>query len=212
MSDYRRPWWLMVSKSARLVTTVCDESTPGRRVLVITGEPTVQAVTWLTCGPAAALGVIATITVVAIALNVQAQDALTRAAFIGLFLGLPPLAWGLTVLWANAKSGKHLEAMRHAEAQTCTLILNQQEGLFSYTTSQQKRELVVPYSEIKRVFVAPPIGASDVTKMNLTLETAVSTLVLLPESLGTHNQKADLALEINGAIQKYQSQQKSPSE
>lgn len=212
MNDYRRPWWLIVNQSARLVTTVQDESMPGQRTFVITGEPIVQAVTWLTCGPAAALGVIAMVTVVAIALNVQAQDALTRAMFIGFFLGLPPLAWGLTVLLANSKSGKHLATIRRAQAQSCTITLNQQDGLFSYRTSQQNREIVIPYSHISRVHVTPAIGASDVTKMNLTLETDDNSLVLLPEALGTHNQKADLAQEIDSAIEKYRKKQKSPSE
>lgn len=209
MSDFRRPWWLIVNQSTRLVTTVRDESLPGQRTFVITGEPVVQAVTWLTCGPTAALGVIAIITVVAIALNVQTQDALTRAMFIGFFLGLPPLAWGLTVLFANSKSGKYLEAIRHAEAQSCTITLNQQDGLFSYQTSQQSQKVLIPYSQINRVHVTPAIGASDVTKMNLSLETDDSTLVLLPESLGTHNQKADLAQEIDSTIQKYLKKQDS---
>ncbi|GAB4437536.1 MAG: hypothetical protein Kow0031_19370 [Anaerolineae bacterium] len=211
MSDYPRPWWLIVNKSARLVTTVRDESTPGRRTFVITGEPVVQPVTWLTCGPAAALGVIAIITVAAIALDVQAQDSLTRATFIGLFLGLPSLAWGLTVLWANAKSGKHVAAIRRAEAQSCTISLNQQAGLLGCRSTPPDREMEIPYSQIRQVHVTPAIGASDVTKMNLTLETEDSSLVLLPEALGTHNQKADLAQEIDSAIRKYRDKQKSPS-
>ena len=58
MSNYRRPWWLVVNKPAGLVTTVQEESSPGERIFIIRGEPLVQGLVWLTWGPVGALLVI----------------------------------------------------------------------------------------------------------------------------------------------------------
>ena len=211
MSGYQRPWWLIVHTSARLVTTIRDESVPGQRTFVVKGEPTVQGVTWLTCGPAAALAIIAVLVVIAVAWNVQSQSAVIRALFVGAFLGLPPLFWGLTVVIANSLSARHLAAIRQAESQVCTITLNQGNGTLAYENSRQKRETVIPYHQIQRVHVTPAIGAVDGTQVYLTLETDEGALVLLNEEVGNHNQKADLALTIEKTIKKYLSKQESPS-
>ena len=207
MSSYQRPWWLIVNKSTKSVTTIRDESTPGRRRFVVKGEPVVQAVTWLTCGPAAALGIIAVLTVIAVAWNVQSQSAVVRALFIGAFLGLPPLFWGITVVLANSMAIKHLEAIRTAESQICTITLNQRDGTLNYQNSRQNQDTVIAYHQIQRVYVTPAIGATDGTQVYLALETDEGALVLLDEALGNHNQKADLSLAIETAIKKYQRKQ-----
>jgi len=121
VSQPRRPWWLLINQPAELVTTVQEQSRPGERVFVIRGEPVVQGLAWLTCGPLSALAIVALFTGLAITLNLQVMSRAGRVLFVAGFLILPALFWGITVVVANRLSAKHLEAIKKAGAQECVL-------------------------------------------------------------------------------------------
>lgn len=209
MSEPHRPWWLLLNKPPGLVTTISDQSRPGERVFVIRGEPIVQGLAWLVWGPVAALLVIAGLTSLAIAFNLQQQPGLLRLLFVGAYLGLPALAWGLAVIITNQRSAKYVQAIQAAETRQCTICLNQREGkLMCQPADGEPVEL--RYEQIERVYVSPSLGAQDSKAVNLALETTDSTLVLLNNLLGSHAQKADLALEIETALQKFTAN-KNPS-
>jgi hypothetical protein len=159
----------------------------------------------------AALGVITILTGLAIIWNVQSQGVIAQVIFVAAFLGLPALVWGAAVILANRLSARHLDAIRTTETQACTIILDQRDGTLMYQTSSHKQQQVIPYRDVRRAHVTPAIGASDAAKVYLTLETREGRVVLLGEELGTHNQKADLALEIETAIQQYLKNQIPPS-
>ena len=203
MNNSRRPWWLLVNRPAGLVTTIHVESVPGQRRLIVRGEPVVQGLTWLTCGPISALLVIAFLTALAILVDVRAQGNIYRVLFIAAFLGLPALAWGITILIANRLSAPHLAAIRQADSQKRVIILDHRQGILSYNPSPSSEIHQIPYQQIQRVHVIPAIGAQDGTAVYLSLETDEGTIVLLGESLGSQAQKADLALEIDTAIQNH---------
>lgn len=203
MNNPRRPWWLLVNRPAGLVTTIHDESVPGQRKFIIRGEPVVQGLTWLTCGPISALLVIAGLTALAILFDVRAQGTIYRVLFIAAFLGLPALVWGLTILIANRLSASHLATIREAESQECVITLKHRKGILSYKAPLTSESFQIPYRQIRQVHVTPAIGAQDGNAVYLSLETDEGTIVLLSESLGSQAQKADLALEIETAIQNY---------
>jgi hypothetical protein len=199
----QRPWWLLVNTPAGLVTQIEDEAHPGQRRFTIRGEPVIQGLTWLTCGPISALTVIALLTAAAVIIDVRTQNSIMRVLFIAAFLGLPALVWGAAVVIANRASARHLEAMKEAEAQCCVVTLSQRNGTLSYTPVNSSKLYQLNYDQIQRVHVTPAIGATDSNAVNLALETNEGTVVLLNEKLGTHAQKADLALEIETNIQNY---------
>src|SRR5262245_47984751 len=88
---YRRPWWLIVNKSARLITTVQEERKPGERVFIIRGEPLVQGLGWLIWGPVGALAVILLLAGLAIAFGINERGWGIKAIFVVAFLALPAL-------------------------------------------------------------------------------------------------------------------------
>ena len=176
---------------------------PGERTFVIRGEPVVQGLTWLTCGPISALLVISVLTALAVLLDVTGQENIYRVLFIAAFLGLPALAWAITILAANRLSASHLAAIKQAESQECVITLKHRQGILSYKTPQSSQAYQIPYQQIQQAHVIPAIGAQDATMVYLALETDEGTIVLLSESLGSQAQKADLALEIQTAIQNY---------
>ncbi|MBN1991490.1 MAG: hypothetical protein JW953_02220 [Anaerolineae bacterium] len=203
MDNYQRPWWLVVNKSAGLVTTVQDESKPGERVFLIRGEPWVQGLAWLTWGPAGALLIILALTGLAIALEVKEQEGAMRGLFIAAYLALPVLAWGGVALALNRLAKKHLQAERVAGAEECVIGLRQKQGELFYKTAGQAVEKTVNYAHICRVRVAPPIGRRGAKTLRLLLETDEGTVLLLNEALGTQAQKTDLAFEIQQALETY---------
>jgi hypothetical protein len=199
-SDYRRPWWLLVNKSAGLITTLHEETHPGERVFVIRGEPLVQGLGWLTWGPAGAVLVILLLVGLAIAWQVNQQGWATKGLFMAALLILPALAWvGVSALVARLSAG-HLQVERQAGAQTCTMALSQNRGALIYSSSTQPEEQAIPYDDIGQVRVAPPLGATDNRLLRLMVETSSGPLILLNERLGTQNQKLDLAQEIQQAV------------
>ena len=119
MSNYQRPWWLMVNKPPGLITTVQEESQPGERIFVIHGEPLVQGLAWLTWGPVTAVLVVGLLTGLALAINVREQTAFIRGGMVMAFLGLPALAWIGVTLLVNRLSQKHLHKNLGAPGELC---------------------------------------------------------------------------------------------
>ena len=205
MSSYQRPWWLLVNKPAGLITTIHEDSGPDERGFRVHGEPLVQGLAWLTWGPVAALVIVLILTGLAIGLNVSEQSGLTRFLFVAAFLTLPALAWGATTIVTNRLAAKHLEAERRAEAQDCFIRLNQKRGELSYKMSPSEAGARLAFGRIRRVRVAPGLGARDRKAMCLTLDTDGGAVVLLNEKLGTQAQKADLAHEIQKSLNNFDS-------
>lgn len=200
---YRRPWWLIVNKSARLITTVQEESRPGERIFIIRGEPLIQGLGWLTWGPVGALVVILILAGLAIALGVSEGDWGLKAVFVVAFLALPALVWGGITVALMRLSKKFLQAERQAEAQTCTIRLNQNQGELHYQSPGQSHLEKLAYRHIRQARVTHPIGGRDLRALQLTLETKNGPVILLNEALGTQNQKMDLAHEIQQALKDF---------
>lgn len=197
MSDYRRPWWLLVNKTTGLITIVREESSPGERGFIIRGEPIVRGMAWLIWGPVGALIVIGILTGLAIGYNVNQQSLLVRVLFIGAFLWIPAMTWGILTIIANRLSAKHLESERQAEAQECRIRLSYERGeLFYQTTTSPETTEILAREQIRQVKVSPAIGLRDGKSLRLSLDTTKGPIVLLNEELGTQAQKADLAREI----------------
>jgi hypothetical protein len=200
---YRRPWWLIVNKSAQLTTSVQEETRPGERVFTIRGEPLVQGLAWLTWGPAGALLVIVVLAGLAVGLGISEWGWGVKALFIVAFLALPTLAWGAVALVMTYLSAKFVQAERQAEAQSCLIRLDQKQGELFYQTPGQPQGETLAYQEIRQAKVTHAIGGRDHQGLLLTLETEHGPVILLPESLGTQNQKMDLAHEIQQALKEY---------
>lgn len=200
---YRRPWWLVVNKSGRLITTVHEETRPGERVFTIRGEPLVQGLGWLTWGPVAALLVILILAGLAVGLGINERGWGIKAVFIAAFLGLPALAWGGVALAMTRLSAKFVQAERQAEAQGCLIRLDQKQGELFYQGSAQAEGTVIAYEHIRQAKVTHPIGGRDQQALLLVLETEHGPVILLNESLGTQNQKMDLAHEVQQAVKDY---------
>ncbi|MCL4303553.1 MAG: hypothetical protein KJ077_48150 [Anaerolineae bacterium] len=210
MIPYRRPWWLIVNKSAQLITTVQEETRPGERVFTIRGEPLVQGLGWLTWGPAGALLVILILAGLAAGLGISQQGWGLKAVFIVAFLALPALTWGVVALALVRLSAKFVQAERQAEAQCCLIRLDQRQGELFYQASSQPQGETLAYQEIRQAKVTHPIGGRDYQALLLTLETERGPIILLNENLGTQNQKMDLAHEIQQALQAYTANKNIP--
>jgi hypothetical protein len=207
---YRRPWWLIVNKSAQLITTVQEETRPGERTFTIRGEPLVQGLGWLTWGPAGALLVILILAGLAVGLGISERGWGVKAIFIVAFLALPALTWGAVALLLTRLSAKFVQAERQAEAQSCLIRLDQRHGKLFYQAPAQLHGETLAYQEIRQAKVTHPIGGRDRQALLLTLETERGPIILLNEHLGTQNQKMDLAHEIQQALQAYAANKNIP--
>ena len=212
MSSFQKPWWLIINKSQQITSTVSDESRPGERVFVVRGEPHVQDLTWLACGPISALVIIGAMVGLAIAFGVKEQGVLMQILFIAAFLALPALVWGVSVVSINRTSKKHVQAIKEAGTQECVIRLSQKEGLLSYRLAGVLTKEQLPYTYINAAKATPAVGARSSKSMNLTLETEDGPIVLLNEVLGTQVQKVDLAREIQMSLDRFEANKKPPSE
>jgi hypothetical protein len=200
MTQYQRPWWLIVNKTNSLTTTVQEEAHPGERIFVVRGEPLVQGLAWLVWGPIAALFVVGVLVLLVISLDVRAQSGAIRGLVIIILLILPAVAWGIVALILQLLSRKHLQTERETNSQSCIVKLNRIQQSLSYQTTNHPTEETVPYTQIQQVKVAPEIGGQDIKKMRLLLETDEGPIVLLNTKLGTLSQKNDLAKIIEQAV------------
>ena len=200
MTQYQRPWWLIVNKSDSLTTTVQEEAHPGERIFVIRGEPLVQGLAGLIWGPLAAVVVVGVLILLAVMLNVREQSSAVRALVIFALLILPALAWGVVALGLHLLSQKYLQAERQARLQECLIRLDQKQAALFYQTTTHPTEEKVPYTQIQQVRIASTIGRQDIKEMRLILETDAGPIVLLNEKLGTLSQKNGLAQEIEKAV------------
>jgi hypothetical protein len=200
MTQYKRPWWLIVNKTDSLTTTVQEEAHPGERIFVVRGEPLVQGLAWLIWGPVAALLVVGVLIWLAISLDVRAQNGAVRALVIVALLILPAIAWGVVALVLHLLSQKHVRAEGQAGLQECLIRLNKKQAALFYQTTTHPTEEKIPYTEIQKVRVAPIIGSQDIKDMRLLLETDDGPIVLLNEKLGTLSQKNDLAQELEQTV------------
>lgn len=212
MSSYQKPWWLIVSISQQITSTVRDESRLGERVFVVRGEPHVQGVTWLVCGPISALVIIGGMVGLAVALGVKEQGLLMQILFIVAFFALPALAWGVSVVLVNRASKKHVQAIKAARTQECLIRLNQKDGVLSYQLAGASTEEQLAYTYIESVKATPAVGAQSSKAMNLTLQTEDGPIVLLSEVLGSQVQKVDLAHEIQASLNRFEANKKPPPE
>lgn len=207
---FHRPWWLIVNKSAQLITTVREETRPGERIFVICGEPLVQGLGWLTWGPVGALAAMGLLAGLAVALDVSQQSWPVKIGFIVAFLSLPALVWAGVALVIARLSEKYVQAERQAESRQCFIRLHQNWGELSYQLDPQSEEEKLAYQHIRQARVTHPIGERDSRTLQLILETDTGPVILLNESLGTMNQKMDLAQEIQQALKDY-AENKNPS-
>ena len=210
MNSYRRPWWLLVNKPPRLVTTITEENHAGERIFIIRGEPVVQGLAWLTWGPAVALATVALLTGLAITLQVKESGGAIQALFIIALLSLPALAWGGATLVLNRLSEKYLQAERQTHTREYMIRLNKNQGELFYQTTAQSEVKHWSYADIQRVRVTHPIGSRGDHALHLTLETNEGPVILLNETIGAQTQKFDLAHEIQEALKSYQAHKKSP--
>jgi hypothetical protein len=212
VSSYQKPWWLIISTSHQITSTVRDESQPGERVFVVRGEPHVQGLTWLACGPISALFIIGVMVGLAITFGVKEQGLLAQILFIAAFLALPALAWGTSVVLINRASKKHIQALKETGTQECVIRLRQKEGLLFYQLAGAPTEEQLPYNYINAAKATPAIGARSSKSMNLTLQTEDGPIVLLNEALGTQVQKVDLAREIQMSLDRFATNKKPSPE
>ena len=209
MSSAHRPWWLLVNQPPGLITTLEEQATPAERGWVITGQPLVQGLAWLTCGPVSALLVIAVLVGAAIVMKATEMPAIAKAGFIAAFLALPALAWGVTIVLANKLSAPHLAAIRQAQTRRATIRWDRGLGQLLYS-SDSASEQRLDFSQMRRVYAAPGIGARDVSQVCLVVETDFGPVILLNEALGSPAQKAALAEALEIERQNYARQQKTP--
>ncbi len=202
ISNYRRPWWLLVNKPAGLITTEQEESNPGERIFIIRGEPLVQGLAWLTWGPVAALLAGVILAGLAVSFDVRDQSGAMRAFFVAAFLILPALAWGGATVALTRLSARHLQAERQADSQECIIRLNQKRGELFYQTTAHPQSKKLAYNDIRQVRLAYPLGQRGKAP-RLTLDTNEGAAVLLDETLATQAQKSDLANEIQQALKIY---------
>ncbi len=202
ISNYRRPWWLLVNKPAGLITTVQEESNPGERIFIIRGEPLVQGLAWLTWGPVAALLAVVILAGLAVSFDVRDQSGAMRAFFVAAFLILPALAWGGATVALTRLSARHLQAERQADSQECIIRLNQKRGEFFYQTTAHPQGKKLAYNDIHQARLTYPLGQRGKAP-RLTLDTNEGVAVLLDETLATQAQKSDLANEIQQALKIY---------
>lgn len=207
MTEYRRPWWLIVNRPAGLVSKVREEPSPGERIFIVRGEPVVQGLAWLTWGPVAALVAVVLLAGLAISFEVREQSGLVRGLFIMAFLALPALSWGVMTIILNQFSEKYLKLERQALAEQCIIRLNQNQGELSYQTSARPDERKIAFDDIRQVRVSYPVGARQNGPPRLTIETDEGPITLLNETLGTQVQKVDLANEIQAELKRYSKQQ-----
>lgn len=200
MSRYQRPWWLVVNKSAGLVTTITEETRLGERVIMVQGEPEIQSLAWLTWGPVAAVLTVLVLAGLALAFNIKEQPNAARGIMIAAFLGLPALGWALATFFLRQLSQKHVQAERQAERQDCTIRINRQNGELGFSGSAQPEEIHLPFAHIQQARTSHALGGRGAKAVRLTLETSDGSLILLNESLGTPAQKADLAAAIQEAL------------
>jgi hypothetical protein len=203
MGEYRRPWWLVVNKPAGLVTKIHEESVPGERIFIIRGEPLVQGLAWLTWGPVAALIAVTVMTTLAISLEVRAQSGIVQALIVAGFLILPALAWAGTAVILSRLSARHLQAERQSGLQECIIRLNHATGEFVFQSIPLAPEKKLVYKDIHQVRLTSLTEHPHNQATRLTLETNAGPVVLLNEALGTQTQKADLADEIQHALNSY---------
>ncbi|MDX1520069.1 MAG: hypothetical protein R3264_00400, partial [Anaerolineae bacterium] len=131
--------------------------------------------------------------------DIRAQSWPIKLLFIGIFLIVPGVLWiAFTVLFAHL-SRNYLQQVRQAEAQSCTIELDQNENVLSYQ-SESSMPQKVAYNTIRKASVTYPVGVRDGDKYLLTLDTTNGPIILLPEALGTQVQKQDLAEKIEQAI------------
>lgn len=203
MSNYQRPWWLIVNKPAGLVCTVQEETKPGEQVFIIRGEPVVQGLVWLTWGPVAALLVVVVLAGLAINLNVKEQIGAMKALFVVAFFGLPAVAWGIATIVLNWLAKKHLQLERQAGRQQGVIRLNQERGELYYQTTAHPQETRLAYQAIRQPRISYSFGEQQHQTGRLTLDTDNGPVVLLNEELGTRAQKIDLADQVRTALNAY---------
>lgn len=201
MTQYQRPWWLIVNKSKGLITTVREEYQPGEHIFIIRGEPLVQGLAWLIWGPIGAVIVAMLLAWLAVTFDVRTQSAGIKILFIALFVLLPAIVWGGIVLLTLSLSRKHLQAARQAEARECVIRLNQRLKALFFETNTPPAEQKLAFQDIHQAQVTHPIGGRDGQKALLLLNTAEGAVVLLDEMLGTQAQKTDLARRIQQAVE-----------
>ena len=203
MSQIERPWWLLVNKSAGLVTTVQEAHRPGEQTFIVRGEPVVQGLAWLTWGPAGALLGILLMTGAAIAFDISEQSWALKFIFIGAFMVVPALLWGGVAGLTTRLARPYLDAAREAGRQSCTIHLNQVKGQLSFETNSSSVETMVAYSDIQYAEVTYPVGDRGGKRALLTLQTKQGPLTLLNEALGSQTQKTDLAEKIKVVLEVY---------
>ncbi|MDX1523900.1 MAG: hypothetical protein R3264_19890, partial [Anaerolineae bacterium] len=99
MSHHQRPWWLVVNQSGGFITTIQEESEPGKQRFLVRGEPFIQGLAWLIWGPVGALIGVTLMTAIAIFFDIRSQSWLIKSLFIGIFLVVPGVLWiAFTVL------------------------------------------------------------------------------------------------------------------
>lgn len=203
MSQTERPWWLLVNKSAGLVTSVQEAHTPGEQTFIVQGEPVVQGLAWLTWGPAGALLGILLMTGAAIAFDISERSWLLKFGFITAFMMVPALLWGVVALLTSRLARRYLDIAREAGRQSCTIRLNQPKAQLSFLADTSAVETTVQYADIQQAEVTYPIGDRGGKRALLTLQTKQGPLTLLNETLGSQTQKTDLAEKIEAALAAY---------
>ncbi|GEM_PF-1847645 len=203
MSDYQRPWWLVVNKPIGLVTTIEKESSHGEQLWKIRGEPLIQSLTWLIWGPMGAMVAVMLLTFLAIVGNMREQPWLIRGLFIMLYFLAPALAWGGTAVMLHFLAKKHLQSERQTERQTCFICLNQTKAELSYQTTTQPKMQSLPYQRIRQAKVTHAIEQQNENAVCLSLESDEGTIILLNEMLGSRTQKIALAEEIATCLDIY---------
>lgn len=203
MSQIERPWWLLVNKSAGLVTTVQEAHLPGEQTFIVRGEPVVQGLAWLTWGPAGALLGILLMTGAAIAFDISEQPWGLKFVFIAAFMGVPALLWGAVAGLTTRLARRYLDEAREAGRQSCTIRLNQPKAQLSFQADSSSVATTVAYGDIQQPEVTYPIGDRGGKRALLTLQTKQGPLTLLNETLGSQTQKTDLAEKIEAVLAAY---------
>jgi hypothetical protein len=119
----------------------------------------------------------------AIVMQATEMPALGKAGFIAAFLGLPALAWGLTIVLANKLSAPHLAAIRQAQTRRAPSRWDRGRGQLLYSPDSVSEERL-QFTQMRRVYVAPGIGARDVSQVCLVVETDFGPVILLNEAFG----------------------------
>lgn len=204
---YKRPWYALAMQLPGLETTLNETQDGPVKRFLIEGKPVLRSLAWVAYGPLSAVIGVIVMGILAWALQVSNLEMGNKILFVCFMFALPVMFWFIGGWLASKLMEKPLLKQRESHTQIVKITIDTEAQSIMVNDDPP-----LSYDQVQAFKLVSDAGfdyeaTEEASPMaTLIMDTTQGQITLLPKTMGTGQQKQQLASKLRAVVSETQDQ------